>query len=62
MIKIDQDRVIEAIEQDDDLGFCLGCGTEAFGVEPDAQGYECEECGENLVFGAEEILLMGEVE
>ena len=61
-MRIKEEIVIEAIEMDDNLGFCLACGEEAYDVEPDADGYECENCGESRVFGAEEILLMGEVE
>ena len=52
------DRVMDAVEQDDNMGFCLACGEEAFGVEPDARGYECESCGEHQVYGAEELLIM----
>lgn len=51
-------QVIEAAESGDDLGFCLACGAEAFGVEPDARRYECEECGAEKVYGAEELLMM----
>lgn len=40
-------------------GFCLACGSERDGCEPDARKYPCENCGKNLVFGAEEIALMG---
>ena len=40
-------------------GFCLGCGVPADGIEPDARKCECEECGEELVYGLEELLLMG---
>lgn len=61
-MKIKADRVIEAIEADQSIGFCLACGEEAYNCEPDARGYECESCGERQVFGAEEILIMGEVE
>lgn len=39
----------------DNPGFCLACGHEVEGVEPDAQEYECEACGECEVYGAEEI-------
>jgi len=39
-------------------GFCLGCGADATGVEPDARAYECESCGAHQVYGAEECLLM----
>lgn len=40
-------------------GFCIACGEAAFGVEPDARGYDCESCGESKVYGAEELLLRG---
>jgi hypothetical protein len=54
-------RVTDAVSrrqiQLDDPGFCLHCGADADGVEPDAQDYECEVCGETSVFGAEEILM-----
>ena len=42
-----------------DEGFCLGCGSTQSGVEPDARRYPCEVCGENLVFGFQELLFMG---
>jgi len=58
MCKVSIDQVMEAVEADDNLGFCLACGAEAYGVEPDARKYECEECGERRVYGAEELLLM----
>lgn len=53
------DAIIAAIEADDYLGFCLACGEEAYGVEPDAREYECESCGERKVYGAAELLIMG---
>lgn len=40
-------------------GFCLGCGSTQGGVEPDARRYPCESCGDHLVFGFQELLLMG---
>lgn len=40
----------------DDPGFCLICGNEASGVEPDAQNCTCEACGAEQVFGAQELL------
>ncbi len=57
--KVTLQQVLAAIEADDNLGFCLACGAEAYCVEPDAREYECESCGENKVYGAEELLLMG---
>ena len=54
-------RIIDAVERHmtslDNPGFCIACGQDAEGCEPDARGYECESCGENKVYGAEELLL-----
>ena len=58
---ITADRIIAAVEAStrslDDPGFCICCGAEVQGVEPDARKYECESCGESGVYGAEELLL-----
>lgn len=44
---------------EDSCGLCIRCGeTTAGGVEPDARKYECECCGENGVYGAQELLMM----
>ena len=55
------ERIIDACNRRevalDNPGFCLSCGADADGVEPDASGYECEVCGEFAVAGAEEILI-----
>ena len=40
-------------------GFCIECGDQAEGVEPDARRYRCESCGANAVYGAEELLIRG---
>jgi hypothetical protein len=37
----------------------VACGEMAHGVEPDAEGYECESCGASKVYGAEELLISG---
>jgi hypothetical protein len=52
---------VQLIQQmDDDMqGFCLACGNVNDSVEPDAQRYECECCGEEKVYGASELALMG---
>ncbi len=55
---ITEEQIIEAVEADDNLGFCRACGAEAFNVEPDARKYKCEECDENEVYGASELLIM----
>lgn len=64
----DTKRIIECDEAlfaqmcDDYGGWCLECGDEAYGVEPDAQRYRCESCGAWQVYGAEELLVMGRIE
>jgi hypothetical protein len=40
--KVTLNQVIAAIEADDNLGFCVACGEETDGVEPDARRYTCE--------------------
>jgi len=55
-MKLTIERVMAAVEEDNSLGFCLSCGADACGVEPDAEGNECEECGESRVMGAENCL------
>lgn len=59
--KITTERILAAAERRmldlDNPGFCLECGAETEGVEPDARRYICEECGAPAVYGAEEILL-----
>jgi hypothetical protein len=44
---------------DGTMGFCLACGAEAGGVEPDARRYQCESCGEAKVYGLGELALIG---
>jgi hypothetical protein len=58
MAKLSIEQVMDAVESGEDMGFCLACGAEAYGVEPDARAYECEDCGAHKVYGAEELLLM----
>lgn len=57
MAKPTLEQIMEAVEEDDNTGFCIACGEQAYGVEPDARNYECESCGAKKVFGAEELLL-----
>lgn len=51
---IDEMRVADAMHGDL-LGICIACGADAYGVEPDARRYVCEECEEPRVYGASEI-------
>ena len=41
----------------DSPGFCVVCGNEQEGCEPDARKYKCEACGERQVYGAAELLM-----
>jgi hypothetical protein len=44
-------------------GICQQCGhVHGYGIEPDAEGYECGHCGEYAVLGMEEALLRGRIE
>jgi hypothetical protein len=55
------DRVAAACERRlyslDNPGFCIACGADAEGCEPDARQYPCEACGELAVYGSDELLL-----
>ena len=63
MKRINPNRILAAVEASmfgtEDDGFCLACGADAMQVEPDAERYPCEICGENEVYGAEQLMLMG---
>lgn len=63
LLKIEWERLEDALERQqsslDNPGFCLSCGEETEGVEPDARKYPCEACGEKTVYGAQEILIRG---
>lgn len=54
-------RIVAAADESQETlsnpGFCIVCGAEAEGVEPDARRYQCEACGQNGVYGAEELML-----
>ena len=54
---ISQKRLMRAVESGESVGFCTSCGAEQMGVEPDANGYQCEACGQMAVTGAEELLM-----
>lgn len=55
-------RVMRAAESEmfgmDNPGFCIACGNEQDNCEPDAREYPCENCGENKVYGAQELMFM----
>ena len=51
---------LEILESEFDAyeGVCTNCLERQEGVEPDAEGYACESCGNNNVMGAEQALLI----
>ena len=49
--------VRESMFGTEDNGVCVACGEDAYGVEPDAEQYECESCGRRAVYGWEQVLL-----
>lgn len=51
------DQITDAM--DSMSGYCTACGEERDSCEPDARNYECDACGEKMVFGAEELVIMG---
>jgi hypothetical protein len=54
------ERIIDAVTRRmctlDDPGFCVACGHEQSGCEPDMRRGMCEACGVPGVYGAEELL------
>jgi hypothetical protein len=58
-------RIMDGVERyqmdNDNPGFCVACGHEQGGCEPDARRYECEVCGEHKVYGAEELMFQLDV-
>lgn len=57
----DLETIEEIIYGDNNVGFCIKCGCEMHGVEPDACKYECPDCKESAVYGAEMLVVMGYV-
>ena len=61
-LNFDIDRIVELVHENSEglsnWGICGSCGHEQEGCEPDARNYECDSCGKNTVFGAEEALFM----
>ena len=57
---ITKSRIAKAVREEmfgtANPGFCIACGADADGCEPDAREYTCEECGEAKVYGAAELL------
>lgn len=52
------EKVMNLVEEGEYIGLCINCGEERAQCEPDARNYHCDNCGEDKVFGAEELLIM----
>ncbi len=52
------DRIIEAVQDDEYIGFCLSCGEIVAPLEPDARKCHCDHCDSDMAYGAEELLIM----
>jgi len=50
-------KALPIVRKDECKGICKACGKINPNCEPDARNYTCSRCGQNEVFGAEEILL-----
>ena len=55
---MDIDLVIELAQENDGGGICIACGNFQYQVEPDAEKYKCESCGERKVYGAAQAILL----
>ena len=54
---------MEQIEEAMELqaGYCLACGAMRECCEPDARQYQCDDCKQLQVYGAEELVIMDRV-
>jgi len=57
--KPSDDWLTDVIEGDNSTGFCLACGDEVDGIEPDAEHDTCPHCYASKVFGAENLMIRG---
>ncbi len=55
--RTDFDEFLEEALAGEYVGKCRECGYVQYGVEPDAQNYECEDCGKLAVDGAMYVLM-----
>tara|TARA_R110001583_G_scaffold104454_4_gene251826 strand:+ start:2948 stop:3136 length:189 start_codon:yes stop_codon:yes gene_type:complete len=51
------DELMEAMQNDEMVGWCINCGCRHEPVEPDARKYTCEACEKPAVYGASEIIM-----
>jgi len=62
IMKVTPDEARDIVIDGGNEGVCIECGAEAYGVEPDAEGYQCESCGEQSVMGLENALFAGHIQ
>lgn len=60
MIKMTEREYMQHLE--DSTGVCTNCRSIRECCEPDARNYRCDECGEDSVFGVEELLMEGNLQ
>lgn len=53
LIEQEETQILSSVQD----GFCQQCGAFYGSVEPDAQGYHCEECGKDRVASLQCIVL-----
>ena len=56
-MKMTEEQFLE--ESSAGIGYCLSCHAQRDCCEPDAENYECEECGKNKVMDLELMLVYG---
>jgi len=58
---MEEDEILDAIN--DNAGYCTTCEaiTMDSSVEPDAENYECPDCGNMTVMGIEQAILLGKL-
>lgn len=49
--------LVDDPEEFENTGCCTSCGEISYAVEPDAEGYVCEHCGQQTVHGSLNILI-----
>lgn len=52
-----EEEVLDAVQADENTGWCRVCGEEQMYVEPDSNTTPCESCGAPAVRAAQEWLL-----
>ncbi len=55
--KIRMDEATYAEESEENMGYCVKCHQSQSQVEPDAEIYKCESCGEPAVYGLQQLML-----